>query len=286
MACIKDNKEDYPVDMMCRLLEVSTSRFYAWLNAPKSKRTEEDEKLSAKVIDIFEASRKTYGSTRIHAKLNKDGITCGRNRVIKLMRAAGLRSKVKRKFKVTTDSKHNLPVAPNVLKRDFKPDSENKAWAQDITYIATTEGWLYLAVVIDLYSRKVVGYSMQDHMRKELVIDALNMAITSRQPPPGLVAHSDRGSQYCSHLFQAKLGAYKMVCSMSGKGECWDNAVAESFFHSLKTELVYLTKYQTREEARKSIFEYIEVFYNRERLHSTLGFFSPVEYEQNLGRVA
>jgi transposase InsO family protein len=235
MACIKDNTNEFPVEMMCRILKVSTSRFYAWLKAPRSKRTVEDEKLSAKVIAVFEASRKTYGSFRIHAKLIKDGLNCGRNRIIKLMRAAGLKSKVKRKFKVTTDSKHSHPVAANILKRDFNPTSADKVWVQDITYITTGEGWLYLAVVIDLYSRKVVGYSMQEHMRKELVIDALDMALTARKPLPGLIAHSDRGSQYCSHLFQAKLGAYKMVCSMSGKGECWDNAVAESFFHTLKT---------------------------------------------------
>lgn len=286
MAYIRDNNEEYSVEMMCSLLDVCKSRFYLWLKAPLSQRAQEDEKLSAKIIDIFRDSRHTYGSPRLHAKLKNDGVKCGRNRVIKLMQQSGIRSRVKRKYKVTTDSKHSLPVAPNLLKREFKPDSENKSWVQDITYIPTQEGWLYLATVIDLYSRKVVGYSMQDNMRKELVIDALDMAIKARRPAPGLVAHSDRGSQYCSALFQAKLEANKMKCSMSGKGECWDNAVAESFFHSLKTELVYLNKYATRKEAMQSVFEYIEVFYNRQRLHSTLGFLSPVEYEQKIGRVA
>jgi putative transposase len=204
----------------------------------------------------------------------------------RLRRQKNLRSKVKRKFKSTTDSKHNLPVAENLLDRDFSPKSANKAWAQDITYIRTAEGWLYLAVVIDLYSRKVVGWKMDDNMRKELVIGALEMAVKSRKPGPELIAHSDRGSQYCSGLFQAKLKSHGMICSMSGKGDCWDNAVAESFFHTIKTELVYLEKYKTREEASQSIFEYIEVFYNRQRLHSTLGFSSPVEYEDELRRVA
>ncbi len=238
MACIKENSKQYPIKMMCRVLEVSKARFYAWQKAPSSTRAMKDEQLLAKVVEIFKTSRSTYGSPRIHAQLQKEGISCGRNRVIKLMQLAGIKSKTKRKFKVTTDSKHDLPVCKNVLKREFNPPSENKAWVQDITYISTQEGWLYLAVVIDLYSRKVVGYSMQDHMRKELVIDALDMAITARKPQQGLIVHSDRGSQYCSQLFQAKLGAYKMVCSMSEKGECWDNAVAESFFRSLKTELI------------------------------------------------
>lgn len=286
MACVQKHRKEYPVVMMCRLLGVSSSRFYLWLSAPKSRRKIEDEKLTAKIVDIFQRSRKIYGSPRIHAALNKSGEKCGRNRVIKLMKQEKICSRVKRKFKVTTDSKHELPVASNVLERQFTRTKANDAWVQDITYIPTKEGWLYLAVVIDLFSRKVVGFSMQDNMRKKLVLDALNMAIAQRCPLPGLIVHSDRGSQYCSELFQSKLKGCEMICSMSAKGECWDNAVAESFFHSLKTEHVYLTRYETKEEASKSIFEYIEVFYNRERLHSTLGFLTPVEYEQKLGRVA
>lgn len=277
---------NYPVVMMCRLLGLSTSRYYSWLKAPKSQRKIEDEKLTTKVVEIFEKSRKIYGSPRIHAALHKSGEKCGRNRVIKLMKQAKICSRVKRKFKVTTDSKHKLPVVPNVLERQFTRTKANDAWVQDITYISTQEGWLYLAVVIDLFSRKVVGFSIQDNMRKGLVLDALDMAIKSRRPTSGLIVHSDRGSQYCSDLFQSKIKGNEMICSMSGKGECWDNAVAESFFHSLKTEHVYLTKYETREEAARNIFEYIEVFYNRTRMHSTLGFLSPVEYEEKLERVA
>ena len=287
MACIKKHKNEFPVVMMCRLLGVSTSRYYAWLMAPKSPRKMEDEKLTTKIVEVHEKSRRLYGSPRIHAVLNQGGEKCGRNRVIKLMKQAKICSRVKRKFKVTTtDSKHNLPVAANLLEREFRREKKDRAWVQDITYVSTGEGWLFLAVVIDLYSRKVVGFSMQDNMKKQLVLDALDMAIKSRKPESGMIVHSDRGSQYCSELFQSKIRGNEMMCSMSGKGDCWDNAVAESFFHSLKTECVYLNHYRTREEAKKSIFEYIEVFYNRQRLHSTLGFLSPVEYEEKFGRVA
>jgi transposase InsO family protein len=195
------------------------------------------------------------------------------------MKEFGIRSKIKKKHKATTNSKHKLPVAENILNRDFAPERPDKAWASDITYIATGEGWLYLAVVMDLYSRKIVGWSMADHMRSDLVVDALNSALSQRRPQAGALHHSDRGVQYASNVYQAGLKEAEMVCSMSAKGECYDNAVVESFFGSLKTELVYLTQFKTRDEARKEIFEYIEVFYNRQRLHSTLGFLSPVDYE-------
>jgi putative transposase len=272
--------------MMCGALCISPSGFYAKRKNPISKRESEDKMLTEEIKQAHNGSRKTYGSPRIHACLVKKGIRIGRHRVSRLMRLANIRSKMKRKFRITTDSKHNLPVVPNILQRDFSPKSANQAWAQDITYIWTEEGWMYLAVVIDLFSRKVVGWSMQDNMRKGLVIDALAMAIKSRKPGLDLIAHSDRGSQYCSHLFQSMLKGHNMICSMSGKGECWDNAVAESFFHSLKTEHIYFNNFETRAEATQSIFEFIEVFYNRNRLHSTLGFCSPVEYEAEVRNVA
>lgn len=286
MAYISQQQRNYSVVMMCRVLEVSKSGFYEWKKEPISIRKREEIVIIAGIKEAFEESRGVYGSPRIHAALSKKGIKCGRHRVARLMRKSNIRSKTKRKFKVTTDSSHKLPVAENTLNRDFSPSQANQAWAQDITYIWTEEGWLYLAVVIDLFSRKVIGWSLRDNMKKELVIDALDMAIRSRKPGTSLLVHSDRGSQYCSALFQAKLKAHKMICSMSGKGECWDNAVAESFFHSLKTEHIYLNKFITREEAIQSIFEFIEVFYNRIRLHSTLGFCSPVEYEGELLNVA
>ena len=286
MDFIKTQQQSYTTAMMCEHLNITRSRFYAWKNCPLGKRKLDEKKLTEDIKQVFEVSRQTYGSPRVRAALAKRGIRCGRHRVAKLMRKANLRSKVKRRFKVTTDSKHKLPVAENLLNREFKVAEPNKVWVQDISYIWTNEGFMYLAVVIDLFSRKIVGWSMQDNMRKALVMDALDMAFKSRKPEPGLMLHSDRGSQYCSQLFQAKIQSHGMTCSMSRKGECWDNAVAESFFHSLKTEHVYLEKFKNREEASQSIFEYIEVFYNRQRLHSTLGFCSPVEYEVGIRKVA
>jgi transposase InsO family protein len=286
MAYILEQQRFYPIAMMCLGLKISTSAFYKWKKEPIGKRKQSDLKLTEDIKQAFEGSRGTYGSPRVRAALSKKGIKCGRHRVAKLMKKANIVSKTKRKFKVTTDSKHKLPVAENILNRKFAVASPNQAWVQDITYIWTTEGWLYLAVVIDLYSRKVVGWSIQDNMRKALVIDALDMAVKARKPGSNLLVHSDRGSQYCSSLFQANLKAHGMICSMSGKGECWDNAVAESFFHSLKTEHVYLNKFKSRQIAKQSVFEFIEVFYNRDRLHSTLGFCSPVEYEDELLKVA
>lgn len=286
MAFVSVNRLFYPVRMMCNALGLCPSRYYCWRKGILSPQKEDNEHLAKKVAAIFEDSRKTYGSLRITAQLKKDGEKCGRNRVRRIMKAKNIAPKYKRKFKSTTDSKHDLPVAANILQRKFDPMSKDVAWVQDITYISTQEGFLYLAVVIDLFSRKVIGWSLQNNMRKELVIDAFDMALKARNPKAGLIAHSDRGSQYCSHLFQAKLAGNGVVCSMSRKAECWDNAVAESFFHTLKTELVYLEKYETNDSARRSIFEYIEVFYNRKRLHSKLGFCSPLEYEKDQEKVA
>lgn len=224
-------------------------------------------------------SREIYGSPRIHAELKAYGRTCCLNTVAKYMRENGIAAKTKRKFKHTTDSKHKLPIADNLLNRQFVQNEPNRAWVSDITYIPTREGWLYLATVQDLFSRKIVGWAMSHRIQRQLTIDALRMAVAFRRPSPGLLHHSDRGSQYASHDYREVLEAYDMKCSMSRKGNCWDNAVMESFYRSIKTELIYHEDFDTREEARRAIFEYIEVFYNRVRRHSTLGYLSPTEYE-------
>ena len=266
---------------MCHILEVSRSGFYAWCKRPKSKRKLENEKLSQEIIRVFKQSNEIYGAIKITNKLRQEGIIgCSKNRVARLMRQNNLRSKIKRKFKATTNSRHNYPVADNLLKQDFSAQRANQVWVGDITYISTKEGWLYLATVLDLYSRRIVGWAMDSTMSKQLVIDALNQAIGRRRPPKGVIFHSDRGSQYASHDFQNLLKKHHFVPSMSGKGNCYDNACMESFFHLLKTELVYFQNYKTRAQAKQSIFQYIEIFYNRIRLHSKLGYISPCDFEK------
>jgi putative transposase len=232
------------------------------------------------IKSIHEESNGEYGSPKIHGELRRRGTRCGRKRVARLMRKDGLKAKTIPKFKATTNSKHNLPVAENLLNRDFRPSEPNKAWAADITYIWTNEGWLYLAVVIDLYSRAVVGWSMSERMTRSLVMDAFKLAVKRRNPAPGLIHHSDRGSQYASGDFQQLLEKHGAICSMSRKGNCWDNAPAESFFSLLKRGVVFHNQYQTRVQARQSIFEYIERFYNRKRIHSSLGYRTPYEVDQ------
>lgn len=264
---------------MCQVLEVSRSGYYKWLKRKPSTIKKENEILKTKIAEIYWQSRGTYGSPRIYEHLRNEGIKCNKKRVERLMKVLGLKAIQKRKFKVTTDSNHNLPVKNNILNRKFDVNEKNKVWVSDITYIPTHEGWLYLAVVIDLYSRKVVGWSMNKRMKKELVINATRMAIKNRKPDKGLIFHSDRGSQYASHDFQKLLWQNGFKSSMSRKGNCWDNAVAESFFGTLKTELIHNISYQTRRQARQDIFEYIEIFYNRFRMHSTLDYKSPEEYE-------
>lgn len=276
---IRDHQNEFRINAMCEVLAVSRSGFYAWVKRPPSPRQQQRTNIGFALLNLHKASRGLYGAPRLHKNLVRTGIKCSRNRVISLMKEFGIRSRMKRKFKATTNSKHSLPIAENVLNRDFKPTSVNKVFASDITYIPTDEGWLYLAVVMDLYSRKIVGWSMADHMKKELVVAALDSALKQAKPVQGAVHHSDRGVQYASHLYQERLQQAGITCSMSRKGNCHDNAVVESFFGSLKTELVYLTRFGTRAEARQQIFEYIEVFYNRQRLHSSLGFLSPVDYE-------
>jgi transposase InsO family protein len=246
---------------MCSVLEVSRSGFYVWLGRGESRRAHDDRRLTGLIREEHQRSRGTYGAPRIHAALKRRGEVCGLHRVERLMRAAGIRSKVRRKFKKTTDSSHPYPVAPNVLGQEFAVGGPNQVWVSDITYIWTEEGWLFLASTMDLYSRKIVGWAMSDHMPAQLVLDALQMAIDRRRPAPGLLHHSDRGVQYAAHAFQGLLGRNGIICSMSGKGNCYDNAVKESFFHTLKTELCDHEHYRTRAQARSSVFEFIEGFY-------------------------
>ncbi len=266
---------------MCRVLQVSTSGYYDWRQRP-TPSNQDDERLLVDIRAIHADSKKRYGSPRIHRKLRDRGIRCGQKRVARLMQEDGIRARRARRFKATTDSKHTLPVAENVLDRQFEVAVPNARWSADITYIWTRQGWLYLAVVMDLFSRRIVGWSMQETLARSLVIDALAMALTARRPGSGLVHHSDRGSQYASGDYQRLLEQAGCTCSMSRKGNCWDNAPVESFFSTLKMELVHDRRYRTQEEARSEIFEFIEIWYNRERLHSSLDYMSPVDYEAQL----
>jgi len=277
---MKDNSKIFPVKKMATVLKVSRSCYYAWLNSGPSAHEIRDRGLRVEITRIFEEYRKLYGSPRIYKELQGTKYSCSRSRVARLMRENDLVARQKRRFKVTTDSSHDYPVSPNLVNQNFSVGSINECWVSDITYIDTMEGWLYLCSILDLFSRRVVGWSMASHIRSELAIDALNMAFMHREPAEGLIFHSDRGIQYASKAFRKKLESYKMIQSMSRKGNCWDNAPAESFFSTLKMEEVYHKKYRTKEEARQSIFEYIEVFYNRQRSHSFLDFTSPVKYEE------
>lgn len=266
--------------ILCEVMQVSRSGYYSWQKRGKSRRQQEYERLLPLVKESHRQSKGTYGARRIAGDLVDLGESCGRRKAGTLMKMAGLSAKQKKKFKVTTDSKHNLPVSPNLLGRQFEVEAPDQVYVSDITYIWTTEGWLYLAIILDLFSRRVVGWSISHRMTKKLVMDALLMAIWRRRPQAGVIFHSDRGSQYCSNDFQGILSSHKMVSSMSRKGNCWDNAVAESFFGSLKQERVYLSKYETREMARRDIIDYIEMFYNSKRKHSYLGNVSPKEFEE------
>jgi putative transposase len=265
---------------MCEALRVSCSGYYAWCNRPLSNNSKQRTQIGFALINLHKASRGVYGAPRLHKALVNAGTKCSRGRVVSIMKEFDIKSKIKRKYKATTNSKHKLPVADNHLNRQFKPSEENRVWASDITYIPTGEGWLYLAIVMDLYSRKIVGWSMQDNMRAELACNALQDALGRRKPQQGLMHHSDRGVQYASHHYQGLLRENNILCSMSRKGECYDNAVVESFFGSLKNELIYLTRFSSRNDAKQQIFDYIEVFYNRQRLHSSLGYVSPAMFEE------
>jgi transposase InsO family protein len=281
-AWIKEHVTEFSVKTMCQFMSVSRSAYYAWLECPQTAIEKDDAELIEDIKTLFQKSRKTYGTRRLKKALIGMNRHVSRCRIGRLMGTAGLACKSKRKFTATTNSKHNLPIAPNHLDRQFTVTQPNQTYVGDITYIHTLEGWLYLAVVIDLYSRQVVGWSMAEHMRTKLVNDALLMAVWQRKPGKGLLWHTDRGSQYASDSHRALLQEHGITQSMSRKGNCWDNAVSESFFHTLKTELVHHQLYQTRAEAKQDIFEYIEVFYNRERLHSSNNYLSPIDYELQL----
>jgi putative transposase len=280
-AFIQDHAQEWPVRAMCDALEVSPSGYYSWLRRPASFQEQRRDALLVLIRGVHAGAKRRYGSPRIHAALEGCGEGCSVNTVAKIMRDNGIRAKTARKSRCkATDSGHALPVAANVLARQFDPSGPNEAWVADITYVPTGEGWLYIAIVEDLFSRKVVGWSMADHMESRLVVDALEMAVQRRLPGEGLVAHSDRGSQYASDHYQRLLGKHGIECSMSGVGQCWDNAPAESFFATRKKEKVQDEDNHTRDEARASLFEFIEVFYNNQRLHSSLGYVTPAAYEQ------
>jgi putative transposase len=276
---IHEYRWHWPVTVMCDALDASPAGYYAWRDRPTSAAQQRREALLVDIQAIHAEVKARYGSPRIHAELQARGRRCCVNTVAVLMRKSGLAAKTTRKFRHTTDSNHDRPVADNLLRRQFDVEKPNEAWVSDITYIPTRQGWLYLAVVEDLYARKVVGWAMAARMSSRLVVEALTMAVQRRLPGAELLAHSDRGSQYASEHYQRLLLAHGITCSMSRRADCWDNAPMESFFATLKKELVHHEDYQTREEAKASIFEYIEIFYNSQRRHSTLGFKSPTEYE-------
>jgi len=266
---------------MCKVFNVSKSSFYKWLNGGISSRAEHDKVFKKEITEIFKMSKQTYGSPRVTEELRRRGYSISKPKVAKLMAQLGLKSKMKKKYKTTTDSNHHFPVAPNIIKRNFKPERISQTWVSDITYIRTLQGWLYLTTVIDLFDRQVIGWSLSKTMHTaETVIPAWNMAARKRQITQELIFHSDRGVQYaCKEFTQILKKHLKVKQSMSRKGNCWDNAVAESFFKTLKSELVYHCRYETIEQAKLSVFEYIEGWYNSKRLHSSLGYVTPIEYE-------
>jgi len=278
-AMIKGNEEYFPVGMMCRLLSVSRSGYYGWKNRPLSVRAQADQKLVTEIKRIFDDEKGRPGSPRISRRLQEEGKSASRHRVAKLMKDNGLRAKAAKKYKATTNSNHSLPIAPNLLEQNFAADVPDQKWVSDITYIWTEEGWLYLAVVLELYSRRVIGWAIGERMTAALVCDALIMALWRRHMPKGVIVHSDRGSQYCSAAYQKLFSQYQLVCSMSKKGDCYDNAAMESWNHSFKVEAVHGERFLTRSEAKHQVFEYIEVYYNRKRLHSKLGYVSPETFE-------
>ena len=274
-----EHKHQYAVRTMCRVLDLSTSGYYAWAQHPQSRREQENLKLMREIKEIHQSSYQTYGSPRIAKALQQKGLACSRQRAARLMQRLGIRAKTARKFKVTTDSNHQEPIAPNLLKQDFSAEAPNKVWTSDITYVWTKRGWQYLTIILELFSREIIGYSLSNRLSaKSTVVAALDMAAKHRRPPEGIILHSDRGVQYASKAFRKRLKKYKMTQSMSGKGNCYDNAVTETVFKTLKTEWIYGTSYANQDELRISLFEYIELFYNRKRLHSALGYLPPAEF--------
>lgn len=283
---IEAEKGNDPVALMCRQLGVSSSGYYAWKHREPSLRAQRDAVLVDGIRRVHKESHGSYGSPRVARELKEDGIEVGRRRVARLMRGNGITGAPPKRFKVTTDSDHDFGVADNVLEREFAPEAPDMVWATDISYVRTWEGWMYLAVVLDLFSRRVIGWSMATHMRTELVLDALGMALGTPMPRPNMVHHSDRGSQYASRDYRDALRHHRIICSMSRKGDCCDNAVVESFFATLKKELIYRRPWPTVREAREAIAEYVEVFYNTKRMHSTLGYISPAEFERQFEQEA
>jgi len=280
-AWIAENRDSFPIARMCRTLGVSPSGYYAWRKRKPSPRSQRREQIAQAAVEAYQQSHGVYGYRKVHDDLIDQEIECCRETVRKIMREEGLFSRTKRKFVVTTDSQHAMPVAENLLDRQFEATGPNQKWAADITYLATAEGWLYLAVVMDLFSRRIIGWSMSDSLQSQLVLDALMMATAARQPGDDLLHHSDRGSQYASDAFQELLRRHTISCSMSRKGNCWDNAPVESFFGKLKTEWVHGKTYPTRQAAETDVFKYIELFYNRKRKHAALGYLSPVDFENS-----
>jgi len=278
-AMIQQHEQQFSVGLMCRLLAVSRSGYYQWKKRPPSKRSQTREALSAEVQRVFEDERARAGSPRIAKRLNDEGHRASRHTVAKIMKNQGWRAKARKKYKATTHSNHTLPVAPNLLAQNFEADAPDQKWVSDITYIWTDEGWLYLAVVLELYSRRVIGWAIAERMTAKLVCDALIMALWRRHLPQGVIVHSDRGSQYCSAAYQKLLDKHQLVCSMSKKGDCYDNAAMESWNHSLKVEAIHSERFLTRAIAKQHVFDYIEVYYNRKRLHSKLGYMSPEAFE-------
>jgi putative transposase len=277
---IHENRHIYPITRMCTVLEVSENGYYNWLKRGKSQRKRDDEQLVSRIEDAYQENRGVYGSPRIHAELKAQGIKCGRKRIARLMHEQNISARRKRRQAKKTDSNHNSPIAPNLLERNFEASAPNQKWMTDMTFIATGEGWLYLAGVIDGYSRRLIGWAMGQEHNAELVKQALHMALVQRQPGAGLLHHSDRGSEYASQSYQELLHQYNIQISMSKKGDCYDNAMIESFWGTLKEECFGLEIFPTIKEAKTAIFEYIEVFYNRKRRHSSLGYLSPLDYEK------
>jgi transposase InsO family protein len=283
---VREHAKQFPITILCHVMRVASSGYYAWLRRPESPRARQNRALVTQIKAAHRRSRKTYGRRRIHIQLQREGVHCSRNRVARLMRQNSLQGLRRRAFRATTNSRHSFPVAPNRLARNFTATAPDQVWVSDITYLGCEEGWEYLATVMDLYSRRIVGWAMQSTLDRSLTLNALEMAIAQRQPTPGLIHHSDRGVQYACADYQQLLEGHGMIPSMSRKGDCWDNAPKESFFGTLKGELSLHGLRPPRDHAHRTVFEYIEVFYNRQRLHSSLGYLSPVAFEMQSAATA